>query len=100
MLACMCTPCSLFVKTLPRVSLCCFQIEAIKNVNSLIKKTQGVMASTKKSYEAAVQARNATGEHCIALLLRAWAQCVLHVQISRSSTAEAAKGVSVNRSQV
>jgi hypothetical protein len=38
------------------------QIEAIKNVNSLIKKTQGVMASTKKSYEAAVQARNATGE--------------------------------------
>jgi hypothetical protein len=93
----MCTPCSLFVKTLPRVSLCCFQIEAIKNVNSLIKKTQGVMASTKKSYEAAVQARNATGEHCMALLLRAWAQCVLH--ISRSSTAEAAKGVSVNRSQ-
>jgi hypothetical protein len=38
------------------------QIEAIKNLNSLIRKTQGIMDTTKKSYEAAVQARNATGE--------------------------------------
>lgn len=38
------------------------QIEAIKNLNGLIRKTQGMMVATKKSYEAAVQARNATGE--------------------------------------
>lgn len=37
------------------------QIEAIKSLNSLINKTKGVMQATKKSYEAAVQARNATG---------------------------------------
>jgi hypothetical protein len=37
------------------------QMEAIKSLNSLINKTKGVMQATKKSYEAAVQARNATG---------------------------------------
>lgn len=37
------------------------QIEAIKCLNSLIRITQGFMEATKKSYEAAVQARNSTG---------------------------------------
>lgn len=40
------------------------QIESIKELNSLIRRTQGVMAATKQSYEVAVQARNATGAAC------------------------------------
>lgn len=43
--------------------LCCgyLKIEAIKSVNSLIKKTRGIMQATKQSYASAVEARNATG---------------------------------------
>lgn len=49
-------------QTLLRILLSNSQIEAIKNLNGLVRKTQGIMQTTKKSYEAAVQARNATGE--------------------------------------
>jgi hypothetical protein len=37
------------------------QMQAIKRVQGLIQRAQGTMRSTKHSYEAAVQARNATG---------------------------------------
>lgn len=58
--------CACWVQPHNKLWLLCWaagQIEAIKRVNGLIKKTQGVMEATKKSYTAAVEARNATGEH-------------------------------------